>query len=150
MFAKIKNTLKSPFIQQFRDVRSLGLLVFGVLVLLVSWSGIKVIQTNYELQRHIAKLQQQVDVQKLENSNLSLRNEYLRTDHYLELSARKNFSKAAPDEKVWIVPKSVALSHAPEIELNKEDGTAKDEQKPQRNFEAWMNFFFHRPQPTEE
>jgi len=40
--------------------------VFTVIVLLISWSGVKSIQTNYGLQKQISKLQQENDVAKLQ------------------------------------------------------------------------------------
>src|SRR5437667_142896 len=82
---KSKNRPYYFYARQLRDVRVLGLVIFGGLVLLVSWSGIQVIQTNYDLQKQISKLQQQNQVQELENNNLQLTNQYFNTDQYLEL-----------------------------------------------------------------
>ncbi len=147
MIEKIKNSRYYSYVQQLRDVRVLGLVLFGALVLLVSWSGIQVIQTNYELQKQISKLQQQNVVQQLENNNLKLRNEYFNTDQYLELSARKQFGKAAPGETVLLVPKSVALAHTTALtQTASKPQTTLTTHKPtyQRNFEAWMDFFLHR------
>ncbi len=147
MLEKIKSSKYYFYGSQLRDVRVLGLAFFGVLVLLVSWSGIQVIQTNYDLQKQISKLQQQNQVSQLENNNLHLRNQYYNTDQYLELTARKQFGKAAPGETVLLVPKTVALAHAKEIP--KPDTQTKEKpitHKPtyQRNFEAWMDFLLHR------
>jgi hypothetical protein len=38
---------------RFRDVRFAGLMVFVVIVLLISWSGVKVIQTNWHARREV-------------------------------------------------------------------------------------------------
>jgi cell division protein FtsB len=148
MFEKIKTYQKHPYMQQLRDVRVLGLLVFVMLVLLTTWSGIKVIQTNYELARRVASLEQEVEVRQLENANLRLRNQYYETDEFLELAARRQFGRAAPGEKLMLVPKEVALSHTVDLS-GKSKTTAEQPQegdKPayQRNFEAWVNFFLHR------
>jgi cell division protein FtsB len=146
MFERIKTAYKHPYTQQLKDTRVLGLLAFGVIVLLVSWSGISVIETNYALQQQIARLEQQNKVQELENNNQKLRNQYYTTDQYLELQARRQFGKAAPGETLLLVPKSVALAHTTDI---KEPTTKEQESitphKPtyQQNFEAWMRFFFH-------
>src|SRR3990167_7869389 len=115
MIDKIKTYYNHSFVQQFRDVRVLGFVVFGVLVLLVTWSGVSVIESNYELQKQVSKLQQQIDVAKLENSNLQLQNEYYNSAQYLELTARRQFSKGQPGEKLLLVPKSVALNYVAEI-----------------------------------
>lgn len=148
MFEKIKNFHRNPYLRQIRDVRVAGLVVFGVLALLVSWSGVNVIQTNYDLQKQISKLEQQKQVQELENNNLRLRNEYYNTDQYLELAARRQFGKAAPGEKLLLVPKSVALAHTTDLPAPEKQATQKPQpHKPtyQKNFEAWLDFFFHRP-----
>lgn len=147
MLDKIKNIDYKKLIHDLRDVRMIGLLVFGIVVLLVTWSGIGVIQTNYELQKKISALDQEVDLQKLENSNLQLRNQYFNTEQYLELQARRQFGKAAPGEKLLLVPKSVALAHTKEIPKADKKTESPVAHKPfyQKNFEAWMSFLFRRP-----
>lgn len=115
------------------------------MVLLASWSGVKVIETNYELQKQIAQLDQQNQIQELINANLKLQNEFYKTDTYLELSARKQFGKGAPGEKLMLVPKSVALLHAKELPADKSknsESQSDDKQESQSNFSAWMDFLF--------
>jgi cell division protein FtsB len=127
-----------------QDLRTLGLLAFLVIALIITWSGAKIIETNYTLQRDIAALQQQNAVNKLENRNLELENQYYDTDEYLELEARKNFGLAAPGEKVIVVSKEAALRNTtPEpaaIAPKKEEKRSKQQQ----NFDAWMDFLLHR------
>jgi cell division protein FtsB len=147
MIEKLKDSHKHPIVQDLRDVRVLGLIVFGVIVLLVSWSGVRVIETNYKLQQQIARMQEETKLLQLENANKKLENEYYKTDQYLELQARQQFGKAAPGETVLIVPESVALAHTKDIQLDGDTKTATDKpNKPfyQKNFEAWMSFFFRR------
>jgi cell division protein FtsB len=133
------------FIRRLNDVRFVGQVIFVVVVLLVSWSGIKSIQTNYGLQKQITALKQQNDLQKLQNSNQALQNEYYKSNQYLELSARQNFGLAAPGEKEIIVPKDVALAHAAKLPKPTTADLAKEKQPAyQRNFESWINFFLHR------
>jgi len=147
MFEKIKNYPKQELLDQLRDVRVIGLLIFTVIVLLISWSGIKVIQSNYQLQKQISQLKQENQVEDLRNSNTALQNDYYKTDQYLEIAARQNFGLAAPGEKELIVPKEVALAKAPEI---KTAATPEAEQAQasqpffMRNLEAWRNFFLNR------
>lgn len=146
MLKKIKTINFRSYVNYLRDVRSLGLAAFAVIVLLVTWSGINVIQTNYELQKKISSLEQEVNLGELENSNRKLRNEYLQSDDYLELQARRQFGKAAPGEKLLVIPRAVALSHSV-APLPETGGEAKQPPaKPfyQRNFEAWTAFLFRR------
>ncbi len=103
-----KNDLIKKF-QAITDTRVLGLLAFGVVAVLVTWSGIKVVQTNYELEKKISVNKQRNDVEQLENQNLKLKNKYYESSQYLELSARRQFGKAAPGEKLYTVPQAVAL-----------------------------------------
>lgn len=148
MFAKIKNYQNRllAVAAQLKDVRVIGLLLFGALVLLVSWSGVKAIDTNYKLQRQISQLQQQNTVQKLANANLKLQNDYYNTPQYLELAARQDFGLAAQGETVLVVPRSVALAHTVNLPQDAAPAEAPAKKQPayKRNVQAWMDFFFHR------
>lgn len=134
------------FIMQFSDVRKLGTLVFVVIALLITWSGVKVITTNYALQKDIAIMEQQNEVRRLQNRNLELENKFYETDEYLELEARRHFGKALPGETVWVVPRDVALRYVSEPTRE----AANDETITQRpngaraNFNAWLDFLLHR------
>ena len=143
---RIKNLSKtvSDFVQRLGDPRFAGQIVFVIIVLLISWSGIKSIQTNYKLQKQISELRQQNQVQKLKNQNLALQNNYLNSNQYLELSARQNFGLAAAGEKEVVVPTTVAMAYTVDLPSDKVE-TAVDQQPAyQRNFNSWINFFLNR------
>lgn len=149
MFEKIKKFKYTNLFEYLQDVRTIGLIVFTVIALLVTWSGIKVVQTNYDLQKQISTMQQENAVKKLENSNLALRNQYYETDQYLELVARRQYNKALPGEKLLIVPESVALAHTVEVNvpgLEGGDQPSAQEEGPwyERNFNAWLDFLFRK------
>jgi cell division protein FtsB len=136
----------SQFLQRLNDVRFVGQLLFVVVVLLVSWSGLKTIQTNYGLQKQISVLNQQNTIQQLQNNNLALQNNYLNSNQYLELSARQNFGLAAPGETELIVPESVALAYTVNLPSpTKPDLTKVNQPAYQRNLQSWVDFFLHRP-----
>lgn len=139
-------TKTSEFLRSLSDLRVVGQVFFAIIVLLISWSGVKAIQANYELQKKIVRLEQEVEINQLENDNLKLENKYLETDEFLELAARRQFGKAAPGETLYIVPKRVALAHvsaAPPATT-----TQASDKKPayQENLEAWSRFFFRKSQ----
>lgn len=143
---KIKTVINHPYAHQLKDVRVLGLLVFCIIALLVTYNGLGAIQTNYVLQKQIARLEQENAIRQLENNNLRLKNEYYNTEQYLELQARRQFGKAAPGETVVLVPRSVALKYTVDTPA---EATASPQEKPhkpmyQQNFESWMDFFFRR------
>lgn len=131
--------------KNFTDVRVIGLVMFGMVVILVTWSSLRVLQVNFELQKKEAYLRQKNEVNKLENGNLKLRNTYFETDEYLELTARRQFNKAVPGESLYLIPKEVAMSKTVELPQDKASVEAKKEaNKPKyrQNFEAWMDFLF--------
>lgn len=136
------------YLKQMRDVRVLGLHVFVAIALLVTWSGVGVIQDNFQLQKRIARLEQENELQRLENTTQGLWNEYYNTDQYLELTARRQFGLAAPGEKLLLVPEEVALAQTTDLPVEETAREARKikPQKPlyQRNFEAWMEFLFRR------
>lgn len=136
--------LSIEFIQRLGDIRFTGQLVFAVIVLLITWSGVKSIQENYGLQKQITALKQQNQLQSLQNSNLALENEYLDSSQYLELSARQNFGLAEPGEKEIIVPESVALADTVNLPTTQVIPVTKQQPAYQSNFESWVNFFMHR------
>lgn len=142
MLDKLLNNRNFPWAKKLNDPRSIGIAVFVVIALLVTWSGIKAVQSNYKLEKQISGLQQQNDVQKLANQNLKLQNEYYNSNQYLELTARQNFGLAAPGEKELIVPNNVALSYTKNLTSN---NSAKQSvsQSPffVKNVKAWWNFF---------
>jgi cell division protein FtsB len=132
---------------QLSDIRVIGLLVFLGITLLITWSGVKAIDTNYGLQKQVATLEQQNDIQKLTNSNLALQNDYYNTNQYLELAARQSFGLGAPGETELLIPTSVALADTTTLTNPEQQQAAKAVNKQpayQRNFEAWMDFLLHR------
>ena len=132
------------YLQRLTDISFLGQMVFVVLVLLISWSGIKTIQTNYSLQKKISALKQQNAVQKLQNDNLALQNQYFNSNQYLELQARQNFGLAAAGEQEIIVPKSVALSYTIDLPSAKPPEAKAPQPAYQQHFQSWVDFFLHR------
>jgi cell division protein FtsB len=142
-------TATYAYVNQLRDVRFAGQVIFVVIVLLVSWSGVKAIDANYSLEKQISVLQQQSAVQQLENNNLKLQNQYYNSNQYLELSARQNFGLAAPGETELVVPQNVALSYTvPEPQAPASKPIASSSLF-ERNLKAWVNFFLHRQQATD-
>jgi cell division protein FtsL len=133
------------FVRRLQDIRFAGQVVFVIIVLLISWSGVKAIESNYQLQREIATLQQQTDIQQLKNENLKLQNEYFKTDQYLELSARQNFGLAHKGETELIVPIDVALANAtPAVKRQAPvERPVTKQSRFEQNYQAWLNFFLH-------
>ncbi len=147
MQTKIKyiRAVISDFLYRLRDIRFAGQVLFVIIVLLISWSGVKAIKLNYSLQKQISTTTQENTIQKLENNNLKLQNEYYNSSQYLNIQARENFGLAAPGEQEVLVPKNVALAYAPQVQLPDFGYTVKiSEPTYQKNIQSWVNFLLHR------
>lgn len=146
MLKKIK---KNKFVNSFLDGRSLMLYAVVIVALSVTWSSLKIIQQNYELQKQIVEIQQKVDIQQQTNKNQSFKNQYFKSDVYLDLAARRYFGKASPGESVIVIPKDVARSyiHPTKASQNADTKTTKST-NPQivQNWQSWINFFLHKQQ----
>lgn len=145
MLAKTKKIIKSSYWHNFRDVRFLAALAFGFIALLTAWSGVKVIGKNYLLQQEIAQLDKRNQIYKIENENLKFENQFFNTETYIELTARQQFSKGLPGEKLLIISKEEADAKAPKIPgLANEEIDKNNQPSYLQNLEAWKNFFFRR------
>ena len=92
------------FVQRLSDIRFAAQVLFVLVVLLMSWSGIKTIQTNYGLQRQITAISQHNQLQsQMQNEyrsyaalSSSLKAKYDTLD---ELQAKVDTAKAAKEAK---------------------------------------------------
>ncbi len=136
--------LKIAF-QSLSDTRILTLLAFAVVAILVTFSGISVVQKNYELDKQISAARQRNDVEKLENQNLKLKNTYYQTNQFLELAARRQFGKASAGERLYIVPEEVALAKTVDMPKPAVVTAApqKSSSKQRQNLDAWLDFLFY-------
>ncbi len=125
------------------DVRLLVLALVGFIALSVFWNGAKIVQQNFELTQKVSQIQKENEILELENRNKELQNEYLATDEFAELTARRVFGKASPGERVYIVPKEVALASVSEQPESVVEQLSKDD-KPTylKNLQAWLNIYF--------
>ena len=124
------------------DPRLLGVLLLGLIGLAVVYNGAKVVQQNYELTEKIAILEEENRVLELQNRNRELEIEYYKTPEFAELKARRVNGVAAEGERVYTITEETALAALKtplDSEISEPEST-----KPayQRNFEAWMDFFF--------
>jgi cell division protein FtsB len=149
MFKQIKNFWNGPRRKQLTDPRNLGLYIFGIIVLAITWSGVKTVQNNYELQKQISTLQQQNQVLYLKKQNAALQNQFYQSDEYLDLIARQDLGLAAPGEKVLLIPQSVAMKYVdPSLATTIPNSSASTQlsgqSKISKNLEDWRDFLLGR------
>lgn len=124
------------------DVRLVVLVMIGLIAISVFWNGAKIVQQNFELNQKVAQIQKENEILELENRNKELQNQYLATDEFAELTARRVLGKASPGESVYIVPKDVALAsltEEPEPEIQEQESEKPQYQK---NLDSWLNIYF--------
>ena len=141
---KITSIVQKLSLQELQDPRFFGVVVLAVIGLLVLWNGASVVQQNYQLLQRITVLEEENRVLELENTNRSLQNEYYATPEFAELKARRVNGKAAVGEKVYILTDEVAEQALKTPVESPDDVTEQVDSTPkyQKNFEAWMAFFF--------
>ena len=142
MFEKIKN---NNFLKTVFDTKNLGLYAVFIIALSVTWSSIKIIQKNYELEKQINQLQQEVTIQDQTNKNQELKNDYFKTDAYLDLAARKYFGKSVPGEKLILVPTDTTQKYVHQ-EAGAKEATVIVRTAPKfvQNWQDWIDFFLRR------
>jgi len=147
MWNQIKNFWNGPRRQQLTDPKNLGLYVFGIIVIAITWSGVKAVQTNYGLQKQIAALRQQNQISYLKKQNAALQNQFYQSNEYLDLTARQDLGLAAPGEQVLLIPRNVAMKY---VDTNLNDSgndsssVTTSQSKISKNLEDWRDFLLGR------
>lgn len=131
----------------FKKVRQYATLdrvlpLFAVVIALSwVWSTVGVMQHNFQFQRQVDQLRQQVALLQLKDQSAKYRIDYYNTDEYAELAARQNLGLARPGEGELIVPPS---PHE-ETDVNSTvNGAAPAPTPLQSNFQQWMFFLFRK------
>lgn len=146
MLARLYNSLDRQKIKRLSDPRNVGLYIFCIVVLAITWSGVRTLQNNYSLEKKISALNQQNRVLELQNENAALTNNYYKTGEYLDLAARQNLGLAAPGEKVLLIPRTVALKYVDQSLSSSGADTAAPNDRPKlvKHLEAWRDFLLGR------
>ena len=115
-----------------------GVLVVALLIAFSwVWSTIDAIGRNFKLQQQVDDLRQEIAVQELKNQTAEFQNKYYSSGEYQELSARERLNKAAPGEKVLILPPNTVKSDGTQQQVPTETPIAE-----RSNFAQWMYFLF--------
>lgn len=126
-------------LRRYATLNNAAVAVAALIALSWLWGTVTTLQKNFSLQQEVDSLDQDVQIAELQNDSLRFQQQYLRSDEYLELAAREKLGKAAPGEKVIILPET------PEIDdVSPSSATPVTEPS---NFQQWMRFFFGR-QPS--
>ena len=136
---KKDTTLRRRNSFSFSDWRHSGLFVFGcILLIFFSISFIREAVRNYEIDKEVATLEQ--EIAKLENKNVELASvvQYLNTDLYREKEARLRLNLQESGEKVVAVPDDYLGNDFAADDNSGEHSSADRRSNPLR----WWNYFF--------
>ena len=103
----------------------------GVLILVMLFAG-RVIVRKYQVDKEIAKLQQQVDTIKKNNDQLSYLIQYFNTPDYQEKQAREKLNLKKDGENVVALPDTSGASDN------------QVEAQSVSNAKQWFNYFFSK------
>ena len=114
--------------------------IFAVAIILCiswTWRAISSMSRNWELEQRVNSRSKERTLLQLEVENLELENQYLKSEEYQELAARRLQNKKRSGETmVYLPPNSEeAINKYPE-EVEKPEPTTPN------NFEQWMSFLF--------
>jgi cell division protein FtsB len=99
------------------------------------WNTMGTLQKNFELQQQVDEMRQEIALIEIETELLEYERHYLNSNEYVELSAREHLNRAAPGEKLVMLPL---------VEPKDEPDTAPIivPTTQRSNFEQWLYFFF--------
>jgi len=122
----------------FESLGAKALVVF--LVLLTGFSGyhfFKIKHKQTKVNKEVAELQKQIDEFKKKNKSLEQLSQYLQTDDFKEIEAKKKLNLVKEGEKVVIVKKN-------EVEKIKEDveNLTPEVEIEKPNYYYWWHYFF--------
>jgi len=125
------NKLRKKYIPDDRRATYIVVLVF----LWATWATIGAIVNNYNLQKKVDVLNDQIAKLRIDNDRLEFSNEFYKTDEYLDIAARRDLNKLAPGESILVTP------------LRDEDYLANEtiavEEYQRSNFSDWIDFLFN-------
>ena len=101
------------------------------------WGTVQTLQKNFTYQQQVDSLTQNVELEKLRNENLRFQQQYYKSDEFLELSARQRLGKAAPGEKLIILPDSRDI-----VDTAKPTADVEPVTMQASNLSQWVRFFF--------
>lgn len=127
--------LKIPYHwRNYLTLNNAAVVVAFLIALSWLWGTVTTLQKNFTLQQQVDDLDQQVQISEIQNANLAFQQQYYKSNEYLELAAREKLNKAAPGEKLILLPESPQT-------VTQQTTTPIANVEPS-NFAQWMRFFF--------
>lgn len=115
----------------------LGLAI--ILCLVLTYQSITAMSRNWELTERLATEKKSLELISVEVETAELENEYLKTNEYQELLARKYLDKKMLGENMVIMPEN---SEGAKNKHMESETSVNQEEKEYSNFDKWMMYLF--------
>lgn len=132
--AKIRR-LRYRLKHDFLTVENVVLVVAVVMCFTWTFQSIKAMTRNYELAERLNKEKKSLELLAIEVETAELENEYIKSDEYQELLARKHANKQLAGEHMVYLPENSEEAK----NKHKVAAVEKAEQEPS-NFEKWLMY----------
>ena len=133
--------LKYKLKHDYLTIENVVLVVAVVMCLSWTYQSIAAMSRNWELTEKLNAERKNLELLEIEVETAELENEYLKSDEYQELAARRLLDKKLPGENMVSMPENS------EVAKNKHKITevvVVNESAELNNFEKWLQFLFPR------
>ena len=116
----------------------IGSVIGALIAVYIGFYLLQTVMRNYQLQREISLLQQQINNLEVEQQELKYRIQYYQTENYKEKEAREKLGLQAPGESVVILPNNTKATEQLE-------GSTVAKKPKRSNLQQWWDFLSGRP-----
>ena len=132
-FRQMKYRIKHGFF----SVENVVLIAAIILCLIWTYQSVVAMSRNWELSERLTTERKNLELLSVEVEMAELENQYLASDEYQELMARKYLDKKSSGENMVVMPENS------EAAKNKHKAVAaQTTEKEYSNFEKWMRYLF--------
>ena len=132
--------LKYKIKHDYLAIENIVLVVAVIMCLTWTFQSIEAMTRNWTLTERLSTERKNLELLEIEVETAELENEYLKSDEYQELSARRLLDKKLPGENMVALPEN---SDAAKNKHQKtEVATAPNEPKDYSNPEKWLRYLF--------
>ncbi|MCK9379062.1 MAG: septum formation initiator family protein [Candidatus Moranbacteria bacterium] len=123
---------------------SFGVVLGGLaLVAMLFYPSYKEYERNKRINDEIEKLSQEADKLRENNSELSEKIEYFKTQAYKEKIAKEKLNLQKPDEQVVAIKPSISKTELADVATDKGENEGDKMNKVDLpNYQKWVNYFF--------
>ncbi|MBQ9180759.1 hypothetical protein IJ135_01530 [Candidatus Saccharibacteria bacterium] len=133
---KLKYRLKHDFLA----IENVILVVAVAMCLTWTYQSVVAMDRNWRLTEQLNTERQNLELMKIEVETAELTNEYLASEEYQELAARRLLEKKLPGEHMVVLPENSEAAKSKHSV--KEVAASTEEPKEYSNFEKWVRYLF--------